>query len=146
MLRNSTAQRRIRQASNCAATMPQPRTPSMETNPRHVQWTFTTCLQDAIQKPSSIGAGRRYATQLHGAAAHPPSAQPCRYDTPAGPELHRWKPIPGMCGGHSPLVPAYGMPYRSLRRSSQEAAMLRNSRAQRCIRRAPNRADVKVPQ
>ena len=34
-------------------------------------------LRDAIQQPSSIAAGSRYATQLQGAAAHPSSFQLC---------------------------------------------------------------------
>ena len=40
----------------------------------------------------------------------------------------------------SSLVPAYGMPYRSLHRSAQEAAMWPNSRAQRRIRWASRRS------
>ena len=40
-------------------------------------------LWDAVQKPSPDAAGSRNATQLQGAAPHPPSAQTCRYGTPA---------------------------------------------------------------
>lgn len=97
-------------------------------------WTYMLvgAFIDQHRKP------QRGATPGHiGASAERPNV-PLRH---LSPERHRWKPIPSMHrNGHSPLVPAYGMPYRSLHRSAQEAAMWPNSRAQRRIRWASRRS------
>ena len=133
------------------STSPQPRTPSVEANPRHVQWTFTACFNtgsDATQKPSSIDAGSRganNATPRRSGASAPSRADVIPEPRTPSAEANINPRCLGMCSGHSPPAAVYWMLYRSLHRSAQEAAAPRNSRAPRRIRRAANPCRYSTP-